>query len=665
MGLAVVAAGFPLVALAPSAWAYSTPRAFVVNELANTVTPIDTASGVAGSPIPVGNGPLAIAITPLGGAAYVVNGTDGTVTPITTSTGATLPPIHVGLDPDGIAITPDGNTAYVTNYGDGTVTPIDLVSGVADPAFFVGPGPIGIAITPDGSTAFVVDNGNDLVARVALSPGGGHMVSTIGLTNPPYEISITPDGSTLYVRNGDAITAINVASGAVGASVIDRQQPVGIAINPNGDSLYVVNAGDDTVTPINLPGGSRGARIPVGAEPVGAAFTPDGGTAFVTNFRDGTVTPVATATGTAGSPIALSGEGVSTIAITPDESPEARFSSARLDESPTTIEFDASASIGTTSPVASYRWDFGDGTTVNTSSPTYSYTYADAACRTVTLTVTDAEGTSTTQVFTGQTLSRNGASVAAVSHQVCSGAVGIHLVFYCTAACFFAPGPEEWIDPASDLPAATSVDLEAVLFDAKDRPMPGQNVMLDFASATDASASVGNVRLGSTPTGFRTDSQGGVKITYTTGAKLPATGRDSLSATFAAPHGKTAATDAYTYTAPSAYDFLPVPIAAPGTLKPGEDAQSTLAVSHANPHNTVPVGGALVYLYLSKNGLGGSASVDGETLTAKPMPFLTDSRGNLTLAYTAGSGSGSRDILTAVNNPNQAALSAIDSYSAP
>ena len=50
----------------------------------NTVTPIDTATGTAGSPITVGSNPIAVAITPDGSTAYVANLTGNTVTPIDT-----------------------------------------------------------------------------------------------------------------------------------------------------------------------------------------------------------------------------------------------------------------------------------------------------------------------------------------------------------------------------------------------------------------------------------------------------------------------------------------------------------------------------------------------------------------------------------------------------
>src|SRR6185437_911400 len=104
------------------------------NGSGHTVTPIDVATGRAGSPIKVGDGPDAIAITPDGKTAYVANygnqnGNGDTMTPIDVATGRTGTPIKVGSGPWAIAITPDGKTAFVANYGansGNTVTPIDL-----------------------------------------------------------------------------------------------------------------------------------------------------------------------------------------------------------------------------------------------------------------------------------------------------------------------------------------------------------------------------------------------------------------------------------------------------------------------------------------------------------------------------------------------------------
>jgi PKD repeat protein len=70
--------------------------------------------------------------------------------------------------------------------------------------------------------------------------------------------------------------------------------------------------------------------------------------------------------------------------------------------------FDASASSAPVGTIASYAWNFGDGTTATTSSPTIAHNFAGPGPYPVNLTVTDSAGTSTTQTFTGQTVSNNG-----------------------------------------------------------------------------------------------------------------------------------------------------------------------------------------------------------------------------------------------------------------
>ena len=81
--------------------------------------------------------------------------------------------------------------------------------------------------------------------------------------------------------------------------------------------------------------------------------------------------------------------------------------------------------------IASYAWTFGDGTTATTTAATLTHTYAAAGSYPVTLTVTDSTGTSTTQVFTGQTMSRNGGPSATTTHAVTilvAGSKGYDLV---------------------------------------------------------------------------------------------------------------------------------------------------------------------------------------------------------------------------------------------
>src|SRR5581483_6974445 len=107
-----------------------------------------------------------------------------------------------------------------------------------------------------------------------------------------------------------------------------------------------------------------------------------------------------------GSPITMDAA-PNAIAVTPDQGPVASFTVTPAIAGSTTT-FDASASTAPSSPIMSYAWTFGDGEGALSAHPTASHVYTTPGSYSVTLTLTDAAGTSSTQVFTGQTVSRNG-----------------------------------------------------------------------------------------------------------------------------------------------------------------------------------------------------------------------------------------------------------------
>lgn len=86
----------------------------------------------------------------------------------------------------------------------------------------------------------------------------------------------------------DKVAAIDAASGAF-FTLIDGGGPLAKnpAVSPNGDLLYVPNAGDGTVTAIDARNDSPIATIPGFQEPHGVAFTPDGSLAWVVSRTGG------------------------------------------------------------------------------------------------------------------------------------------------------------------------------------------------------------------------------------------------------------------------------------------------------------------------------------------------------------------------------------------
>ncbi len=105
------------------------------------------------------------------------------------------------------------------------------------------------------------------------------------------------------------------------------------------------------------------------------------------------------------------------LVVSPDQGPVANIAVAPAQAgSPTRL--DGSGSSDPDGSVARYDWDFGDGTSASDAGPAPEHVYAGAGTYAVTLTVTDDAGCSTSQVFTGQTVSCNGGPAARTTQSV-------------------------------------------------------------------------------------------------------------------------------------------------------------------------------------------------------------------------------------------------------
>jgi DNA-binding beta-propeller fold protein YncE len=431
------------------------PEAVVAGNGGGTATPVALRSGSSpsatpGLPTGVGGSPSAVAINPTGTTAYVVDTGSNQVTPVDMTTGqaeSTARWIGVGSEPNAIAITPDGRFAYVVNGGSTSLSKITLstgsVSTINVPAA-AGADLDAIAITPDGSKAYVLDAANNTITPIALSTGtAGSPVGGSGLLSPDA-IAIAPNGKTAYVVDGGSatqpggITTVDITGTSPApqsTTTLDSSadHPDAIAISPAGSTAYIVDAPTNghtaTVVAVSLSGTSVTKHTPVAVPNAtalyGIAATPDSASAFATGTTSNgsaVIVPIATsgAIATPAAPADLSSQ-PGGIAIAPDQAPVAQLSVASPDAAGAPVTFDASASSNPSSRIASYTFNFGDGSspvTVNAPTASASHSYAVAGTYTATVTVTDAAGTSTTQVFTGQTMSRNGSSDAVASQSV-------------------------------------------------------------------------------------------------------------------------------------------------------------------------------------------------------------------------------------------------------
>jgi len=158
------------------------------------------------------------------------------------------------------------------------------------------------------SDVYVANVGSGTVSQFdvgfsgALSPKNP---ATVLAGASPQGVAVSPDGNSVYVTNSPLPqgkgTVSQYSVGAFGALVPKSPAmvsagiaPFEIAVSPDGHSVYVTNSNGGTVSQYDVgPGGALAHKTPekvaAGQSPGGVAVSPDGTSVYVTNVGSGTV----------------------------------------------------------------------------------------------------------------------------------------------------------------------------------------------------------------------------------------------------------------------------------------------------------------------------------------------------------------------------------------
>ncbi|UCD87841.1 MAG: fibronectin type III domain-containing protein [Desulfobacterales bacterium] len=270
-----------------------------------------------------------VAITPEG-AVYVANPSTNTVYVLDPFSDQPVHPIiDVGSKPPvegdiskpvGVAASPEGRFIFVTNRGTHEVTVIDAKQDpptVMLPRINVGYAPVGVAVSPDGNHVYVVNSGGDQEnmddvdskcpecgTLWVLSATDGAKEWGVVLGTNPLGVAVSPDGEYVYVTNsedGNVSVIDTFAKREVTVAYNPRvpvgDSPTGVAVSPDGSHIFVANRGSNSVSIIETADDIvdyEVTEVDVGTNPVGVSVTPDGAQVYVTN-RGGSVSIVQTA----------------------------------------------------------------------------------------------------------------------------------------------------------------------------------------------------------------------------------------------------------------------------------------------------------------------------------------------------------------------------------
>lgn len=263
---------------------------------------------------------LLLAAAPSGAAELLLIGNKGedTLSFVDLGTAKELARLPTGRMPHEIAISPDGRTAAVVAYGGTSIDLFDVARRTKLRTVELKPndGPHGLVWMSDGRLLATAERSQTLVL---VEPRTGTVVPIATGQPGTHMVAVSPDRRRAYTANIPAgtVSVIDLATRRKLRDLPVGGRPEGIAVSPDGRTLWVADLDGARVQVFATNRVEQGAPkplavIPTGGRPIRVLLSPDGRLAVTSNFLDGTLTVID----------ALRRQPLRTIAVSGDEKAE-------------------------------------------------------------------------------------------------------------------------------------------------------------------------------------------------------------------------------------------------------------------------------------------------------------------------------------------------------
>lgn len=224
--------------------------------------------------------PSGLSVNAAGNRVYVALNTKHSVAVIDTVTRTVITEVPVGIHPYSTLLSADGSKVYVSNWGGKVPGPGDVTDGM-------------FPVVVDARTGIPV-SGTVSVIETATNT----VVKTIEVGLHPVGMALSPRGERVYVTNAnsDTVSVINAATDSVtktlhvglmdraGRTPVLGSSPNAVVVSPDGRTLYVANASQNAVAVVDADARSTDAVqgfIPTGWYPTAVALDRSGRQLFV------------------------------------------------------------------------------------------------------------------------------------------------------------------------------------------------------------------------------------------------------------------------------------------------------------------------------------------------------------------------------------------------
>jgi sugar lactone lactonase YvrE len=284
----------------------------VVKGGAATISLLPLQGGNPARTITVPGSPNAIVVATDGSKAFLLDTNHGVVVPVDLVNGRSLAAVPVGKLPVDEHLSLDGKLLFVTDNLSAAVIPIDTATYKPQSAQGLSSGVDGYFPWSNGFAAVTIYTASGAPGLLYFSsPTAGLGPPIRAGTNPITDLHFSPDGKTAWLlesgigNSPGQLIPVDVASGAVGSSLLVGHGPNPGAITKNGRLMIIPNGLDGTVSILDLIQRLVVATVAVGSLPETPTITYDDGTAWVPCQLDKTLVPVSLTTYQIGQPLNL------------------------------------------------------------------------------------------------------------------------------------------------------------------------------------------------------------------------------------------------------------------------------------------------------------------------------------------------------------------------
>jgi YVTN family beta-propeller protein len=200
--------------------------------------------------------PQGISISSDGKYLYTANNLNNSVSCIDLATGQIQKTTTVGKDPYTALLSHDGNKVYVSNWGESSITVLNAKDLTVEKTITVGLHPNALAENPVNGMIYAANADSDEIS--VIDPQRQEAVQTISLApfrnapsgSTPNALTVSPDGKTLYVANAgnNDIAVVDLENKGkdpeanVKGLIPTAWYPTGVYLTNGGKQLMVLNA---------------------------------------------------------------------------------------------------------------------------------------------------------------------------------------------------------------------------------------------------------------------------------------------------------------------------------------------------------------------------------------------------------------------------------------